>query len=49
MLHGLRVNSAEFSSDGTRIVTASNDGTARVWNIVRSESKKSRCANFGLG
>jgi WD40 repeat protein len=35
---GLRVNSAEFSHDGTRLVTASVDGTARVWNIVHPKS-----------
>jgi WD40 repeat protein len=27
------VNHAAFSPDGTRIVTASNDGTARLWNL----------------
>ena len=30
--HGGPVNSAEFSPDGKRIVTASADGTARVWD-----------------
>ena len=29
--HEGRVCSAAFSPDGTRIVTASDDGTARVW------------------
>lgn len=29
--HSDAVRSAEFSPDGTQIVTASNDGTARVW------------------
>ena len=29
--HERSVNSAAFSPDGTRIVTASDDGTARVW------------------
>lgn len=27
------VNSAAFSPDGTRIVTATNDFTARVWSL----------------
>jgi dipeptidyl aminopeptidase/acylaminoacyl peptidase len=30
--HGARVNSAQFSPDGQRIVTASSDNTARVWD-----------------
>ena len=32
MTHGRRVNSASFSPDGRRVVTASQDGTARVWD-----------------
>ena len=31
--HGSAVRSAAFSPGGTRIVTASNDNTARVWDI----------------
>ena len=30
--HGDRVNSAAYSPDGTRIVTASADKTARIWD-----------------
>ena len=30
--HGESVNSAAFSPDGTRVVTASADGTARIWD-----------------
>ena len=30
--HQSFVNSASFSPDGSRIVTASNDKTARIWN-----------------
>jgi WD40 repeat protein len=29
--HKGSVNSAEFSPDGTRILTASEDGTAKIW------------------
>ena len=32
--HAGVVRSAQFSPDGTRIVTASHDRTARVWNTV---------------
>jgi WD40 repeat protein len=28
------VNFAAFSPDGTRIVTASDDSTARIWDVV---------------
>jgi WD40 repeat protein len=30
--HASFVNSASFSPDGTRIVTSSTDGTAKVWD-----------------
>jgi WD40 repeat protein len=33
MRHDDAVNSAAFSGDGTRIVTASDDETARVWDV----------------
>ena len=32
MQHGTNVVSAKFSPDGRRIVTASDDGTAQVWD-----------------
>jgi hypothetical protein len=32
--HAGTVNSAAFSPDGARVVTASADGTARVWDAV---------------
>src|SRR5207253_10529898 len=32
--HGETVLSAAFSADGTRVVTASRDKTARVWDSV---------------
>jgi WD40 repeat protein len=32
--HALFINSCAFSPDGTRIVTASADGTARIWDSV---------------
>jgi WD40 repeat protein len=31
--HEGSVESAAFSTDGTRVVTASEDGTARVWRV----------------
>ena len=34
LLHGGYVSSAQFSPDGQRIVTASDDGTARVWEAA---------------
>ena len=36
MSHGNWVNSANFSADGERLVTASDDKTARVWNVFWS-------------
>ena len=35
--HGDAVKSAAFSPDGARIVTASSDGTARVWDAASGE------------
>jgi WD40 repeat protein len=32
--HGWAVNSAAFSPDGARIVTASGDRTARIWDAA---------------
>jgi WD40 repeat protein/TPR repeat protein len=32
--HSARVNYASFSPDGTRVVTASNDHTARIWDAA---------------
>jgi WD40 repeat protein len=34
--HEGEVNSAAFSADGTRVVTASSDSTARVWTVKSS-------------
>ncbi len=31
--HGQEVSSAAFSPDGRRVVTASKDGTARIWDV----------------
>lgn len=36
--HALGVNSAQFSSDGKRMVTASSDGTARVWDVATGQT-----------
>ncbi len=35
--HDDRVRQCNFSPDGTRLVTASNDGTARVWDAATGE------------
>lgn len=32
--HAEPVNSLEFSRDGTRLLTASQDGTARIWDVT---------------
>ncbi|MGD9367258.1 MAG: TIR domain-containing protein [Desulfobacteraceae bacterium] len=52
--HGNRVSTAEFSPDGTRIVTASWDTTARVWDattgsqmaVLKGHSKALPSATF---
>jgi hypothetical protein len=36
--HEKQVNSAQFSSDGTRILTASGDGTVRVWDAATGKT-----------
>jgi WD40 repeat protein len=36
--HSSQINSATFSPDGRRIVTASQDGTARVWDSSSGET-----------
>jgi WD40 repeat protein len=35
--HHRMVSSAAFSPDGARVVTASADGTARVWDVASGE------------
>ena len=35
--HYMKVNSAVFSSDGKRIVSASGDNTLRIWNAITGE------------
>ena len=37
MVHGSAVRSAQFSADGHRVLTASEDGTARVWDVGTGE------------
>ena len=37
--HTDSVFKAEFSRDGTRILTVSDDGTARVWDSVTHEQR----------
>ena len=40
--HGGRVRAAAFSPDGTKVVSASDDGTARVWGLEDSQEVSSR-------
>ncbi|HZU39340.1 MAG TPA: tetratricopeptide repeat protein, partial [Gemmataceae bacterium] len=35
--HRAMINNAEFSPDGTRVVTASEDGTAQVWDAATGQ------------
>jgi len=42
--HGASVFAAEFSPDGARIVTASEDNTARVWNNSALDAFAVACA-----
>jgi WD40 repeat protein len=35
MTHTSMVNSAIFSSDGKKVVTASHDGIARIWDLTK--------------
>jgi hypothetical protein len=37
------VRSAEFSPDGSRVVTASDDNTARMWLVSSKELAKIAC------
>jgi WD40 repeat protein len=39
MKHDDGVSSAQFSADGQRVVTASSDKTARVWDILDNHEK----------
>ena len=34
--HEASVGSAAFSADGAKVVTASADGTARIWRVFRT-------------
>ena len=38
--HSNWVRSVAFSPDGTKIVSASNDGTIKVWDLGAPESSK---------
>ena len=38
--HASAVNRAAFSPDGSRLATAGQDGTARVWNIIPEGSRE---------
>nr|WP_238613456.1 WD40 repeat domain-containing protein [Candidatus Oscillochloris fontis] len=45
--HTGSVNSAAFSPDGTRILTASNDGTARLWPVELDDWLAAAQCNVG--
>ena len=39
LAHEGRITSTSFSPDSTQVITASEDGTARVWNLKTKESR----------
>jgi eukaryotic-like serine/threonine-protein kinase len=43
--HTLKVNHAAISADGSRLVTASDDGSARTWDM-RAQDEKLACASL---
>ena len=45
--HEDQVERASFSPDGTRVVTASDDGTARIWNPATGEARVLRALPAG--
>ena len=45
--HGARVTSASFSADGTRLVTASRDHDARIWDVATGETRMVLQGHFG--
>ncbi len=45
--HEDRVTSATYSADGKRVVTASRDGTARIWTVSLELLRKIACASAG--
>ena len=45
--HGGRVNSVSFSADGTRVVTASRDRDARIWDVATGQARTVLRGHFG--
>jgi WD40 repeat protein len=41
--HSGAISAAQFSPDGTRVVTASDDGTARVWDVLSHQAVTGPC------
>ena len=37
-----------FSPDGTRVATASRDGTARIWDLATDKERSARCTMSGM-
>jgi WD40 repeat protein len=48
MKHDAEVSSAQFSADGQRVVTASSDGTARVWDAATGKALSEPMKHDGL-
>ncbi|HTX64373.1 MAG TPA: hypothetical protein VMD31_01260 [Opitutaceae bacterium] len=49
VLHGDEVQDAEFSPDGTRFVTASADGSARIWDVAAGKEIGPALQAAGVG
>jgi WD40 repeat protein len=47
-VHQGRVNSAAFSPDGTRVITGSDDHTARVWDATTGKPLSPPLAHQGI-
>jgi WD40 repeat protein len=48
MKHDDGFNSAQFSADGQRVVTASEDRTARVWDVATGKALNEPMEHYGV-